>query len=119
MYCGSSANNSLHCENQPSQRTKGSCARTSIGIQGGNEVNSANNPEYAMAAVKIVQPAMTATTQLSDLDRLTRRTLKAAKTTSGRRVKPIAMSIGMGDMGAAYHTQRHLLCPITLTLASP
>jgi len=45
MYCGISANKSLQCEYQPSQNTKASCARTSIGIQGGNEVNSANNPE--------------------------------------------------------------------------
>ena len=54
-----------------------------------------------MAAVKIVQPAMTTTTQLSDRDRLTRTKLKVAKTTNGRRVKPIVMSIGMGDMGGS------------------
>jgi hypothetical protein len=41
---------------------------------------------------------MTATIQIGDLDRVTRRKLKVAKTTNGRRVKPIVMSIGMSGM---------------------
>lgn len=98
MYCGSSANNALHGDDQPSQKTKASCTKTSMGIQGGNEVNSDSKPEYAMTAVRIVQPAMTATIQLSDLDCLRRRKLKVAKTTNGRRVKPIVISIGIGGM---------------------
>jgi hypothetical protein len=48
--------------------------------------------------VKIVQPAITATIQIGDLDRVTRRKLKVVKTTNGRRIKPIVMSIGIGGM---------------------
>lgn len=106
MYCGIPANDLLHGDAQPSQNTKASCARTRRGIQGGNEVNFANIPENAMAPVKIVQPAMTATIQIGDLDRVTRRKLKVVKTTNGRRIKPIVMSIGMGGMAQSLPQSR-------------
>jgi hypothetical protein len=51
-----------------------------------------------MAPVKIAQAAITATIQIGDLDRVTRRKLKVVKTTNGRRIKPIVMSIGIGGM---------------------
>jgi hypothetical protein len=47
---------------------------------------------------------MTATIQIGDLDRVTRRKLKVVKTTNGRRIKPIVMSIGIGGMARAYHS---------------
>ena len=109
MYCGiSAANDLLHGDAQPSQNTKASCARTRRGIQGGNEVNFANIPKNAIAPVKIVQPAMTATIQIGDLDRVTRRKLKVAKTTNGRRIKPIVMSIGIGGMAQSLPQSRGL-----------
>jgi hypothetical protein len=49
-----------------------------------------------MAPVRIAQAAITATIQIGDLDRVTRRKLKVVKTTNGRRIKPIVMSIGIG-----------------------
>ncbi len=51
-----------------------------------------------MNPVKIIQPHMRATTHCSDFACFARTTLKVANTTNGRRVKPIAMSIGMGGM---------------------
>ena len=107
-YCGISAKDLLHGDAQPSQNTKASCARTRRGIQGGNEVNFANIPKNAIAPVKIVQPAMTATIQIGDLDRVTRRKLKVAKTTNGRRIKPIVMSIGIGGMAQSLPQSREL-----------
>ena len=61
-----------------------------------------------MAAVKIAQAAMTATIQIGDLDRVTRRKLKVAKTTNGRRIKPIVMSIGIGGMAQSLPQSRRL-----------
>jgi hypothetical protein len=51
-----------------------------------------------MAPVKIAQAAITATIQFGDLDRVTRRKVKVVKTTNGRRIKPIVMSIGISGM---------------------
>jgi hypothetical protein len=51
-----------------------------------------------MAPVRIAQAAITATIQIGDLDRVTRRKLKVVKTTNGRRIKPIVISTGIGGM---------------------
>ena len=68
-----------------------------------------------MSAVRMVQPAMTATTHQNDFECLMRRTLKVANTTNGRNVKPIAVSIGMVGMGGAYHSPDDFI----VTLAYP
>lgn len=71
-------------------------------------MNFANIPENAIAPVKIAQPPMTATIQIGDLDRVTRRKLKVVKTTNGRRIKPIVMSIGIGGMAQSLPQSRGL-----------
>ena len=51
---------------------------------------------------------LVATIQIGDLDRVTRRKLKVAKTTNGRRAKPIVMSIGMGGMAQSLPQSQRL-----------
>ena len=93
------ASDSLHDENQVNHTTKASCVTASKGIHGGGEANLERIPEYAMAPVKIIHSAMPAASHESGFEYFTRTTLTAETTTNGRRVKPIAMSIGMDGIG--------------------